>query len=109
MTNDAMLHLLTRYGSALTEPADESFAVFLEISATGGMPGWPRTSGRRILVERRGWWDDRRVADLRAEGNDVRQCTVPTGEPRAGPARWSRRPMPAGRGGRPHREPAAGR
>ena len=77
MTNDTMLHLLTRYGSALTEPADESFVVSLEISATGGMPGWPRTAGRRILVERRGWWDDQRVADLRAEGNDVRQCTGP--------------------------------
>ena len=77
MTNDTMLHLLTRHGSALTEPADESFVVSLEISATGGMPGWPKTSGRRILVERRGWWDDQRVADLRAEGNDVRQCTGP--------------------------------
>lgn len=77
ITNDTMLHLLTRYGSALTEPADESFVVCLEISATGGMPGWPRTSGQRILVERRGWFDDRRVAALRVEGNDVRQCTGP--------------------------------
>ena len=77
ITNDTMLHLLTRYGSALTEPADESFVVCLEISATGGMPGWPRTSGQRILVERRGWFDDRRVAALRVDGNDVRQCTGP--------------------------------
>ena len=77
ITNETMLHLLTRYGSALTEPADESFVVCLEISATGGMPGWPRTSGQRILVERRGWFDDRRVAALRAAGNDVRQCTGP--------------------------------
>src|SRR5271157_6621944 len=77
ITNDTMLHLLTRYGSALTEPADESFVVCLEISACGGMPGWPRTSGRRILVERRGWFADRRFAALRAEGNDVRQCTGP--------------------------------
>ncbi|MGO9193955.1 MAG: N-acetyltransferase family protein [Streptosporangiaceae bacterium] len=77
ITNETMLHLLTRYGSALTEPADESFVVCLEISATGGMPGWPRTSGQRILVERRGWFDDRRVAALRADGNDVRQCTGP--------------------------------
>ena len=77
ITNETMLHLLTRYGSALTEPADESFVVCLEISATGGMPGWPRTSGQRILVERRGWFDDRRIAALRAEGNDVRQCTGP--------------------------------
>jgi GNAT superfamily N-acetyltransferase len=77
ITNETMLHLLTRYGSALTEPADESFVVCLEISATGGMPGWPRTSGQRILVERRGWFDDRRFAALRAEGNEVRQCTGP--------------------------------
>ncbi len=77
ITNDTMLHLLTRYGSALTEPADESFVVSLEISATGGMPGWPRTSSQRILVERRGWFDDQRVAALRAEGNDVRQCAGP--------------------------------
>ncbi len=77
ITNDTMLHLLTRYGSALTEPADESFVVCLEISACGGMPGWPRTSGRRILVERRGWFDDRRVAALRADGNEVRQCAGP--------------------------------
>jgi GNAT superfamily N-acetyltransferase len=78
ITNDTMLHLLTRYGSALTEPADESFVISLEISATGGMPGWPKASaGQRILVERRGWFDDRRVAALRADGNDVRQCTGP--------------------------------
>ena len=51
ITNETMLHLLTRYGSALTEPADESFIVCLEISATGGMPGWPgpRASGS--------WWN----------------------------------------------------
>jgi len=78
ITNDTMLHLLTRYGSALTEPADESFVVALEISVTGGMPGWPRASaGQRILVERRGWFDDPRVAALRAGGNDVRQCAGP--------------------------------
>ena len=80
-----MLHLLTRYGSALTEPADENFVVCLEISATGGMPGWPpaaaagqrEAAGQRILVERRGWFEDRHVAALRAAGNEVRQCTGP--------------------------------
>ena len=78
LSNDAMLHLLARYGSVLTEPADESFVVSLEISATGGMPGWPPASaGRRILVERRGWFADQRVAALRAAGNDVRQCSGP--------------------------------
>ena len=105
ITNATMLHLLTRYGSALTEPADESFVVSLEISATGGMPGWPKASaGRRILVERRGWFDDRRVAALRAAGNDVRQCAGPADLP-AGRGR----PVPAGRGRRPHRDPAARR
>ena len=78
LSNDTMLHLLTRYGSALTEPADENFVLSLEISATGGMPGWPRAAaGQRILVERRGWFEDRRVAALRAAGHEVRQCTGP--------------------------------
>ena len=53
IANDTMLHLLTRYGSALTEPADESFVVSLEISATGGMPGWPR-----IPRASGSWWND---------------------------------------------------
>jgi GNAT superfamily N-acetyltransferase len=78
LTNDTMLHLLTRYGTALTEPADESSVVVLEISVAGGMPGWPRTSaGQRILVERRGWFVNTRVAALRAAGHDVRQCAGP--------------------------------
>ncbi len=93
--NDTMLHLLTRYGSALTEPADENFVVCLEISATGGMPGWPpraatsqrsAAAGQRILVERRGWFEDRRVAALRAAGHEVRQCT--------GPDPWTARTCP---------------
>ena len=104
INNDTMLHLLTRYGSALTEPADESFVIGLEISATGGMPGWPRTAGRRILVERRGWFDDRHVAALRAEGNDVRQCTGPDGGRTCALVEDGR--LPAGRGSRPHRDPA---
>src|SRR6266568_2568139 len=93
--NDTMLHLLTRYGSALTEPADENFVVCLEISATGGMPGWPpraatgqrsAAAGQRILLERRGWFEDRRVAALRAAGHEVRQCT--------GPDPWTARTCP---------------
>ena len=78
LSNSTMLHLLTRRGAVLTEPADESFVVCLEISAAGGMPGWPRASaGQRILVERRGWFADRRVAALRAAGGEVRQCGGP--------------------------------
>ncbi len=78
LNNDTMLHLLTRYGSALAEPADESFVVCLEIATGGGMPGWPAGSaGRRVLVERRGWFADRTAAALRAEGYVVRQCRGP--------------------------------
>jgi L-amino acid N-acyltransferase YncA len=77
-SNDAMLHLLTQYGLALADPVDESSAVRLEISAIGGMPGWPRASaGHRVLVERRGWFDDGRFAALQASGHDVRQCFGP--------------------------------
>jgi GNAT superfamily N-acetyltransferase len=78
LSNSTMLHLLTQRGTALTEPADECLVVCLEIAAAGGMPGWPRTSsGQRILVERRGWFADRRVAALRAAGHEVRQCSGP--------------------------------
>jgi len=45
------------------------------------MPGWPAGSaGRRVLVERRNWFDDGQVAALRSAGNDVRQCTGPRPE-----------------------------
>ena len=78
VSNGPMLHLLTRRGWVLTEPADESLVVRVEISAAGGMPGWPRAAtGRRVLVERRGWFEDSRVAALRAGGNEVRQCAGP--------------------------------
>ena len=78
LSNGPMLHLLTRHGWVLTEPADESLVVRVELSATGGMPGWPRAvAGRRILVERRGWFEDSRVTALLAGGNDVRQCAGP--------------------------------
>lgn len=78
LANSTMLHLLARYGTALTEPADESLTVCLEISATGGMPGWPAgAAGRRLLVERRGWFADRLVLALRDDGYEVRQCAGP--------------------------------
>jgi GNAT superfamily N-acetyltransferase len=79
LTNGPMLRLLARYGWALTESADECMVAYLEISAIGGMPGWPSAAaGRRILVERRGWFDDRRVAALRTAGNHIRQCPGPS-------------------------------
>jgi RimJ/RimL family protein N-acetyltransferase len=75
--NDPMLRLLYRYGCAAVSLADASGAC-LEISATGGMPGWPAgTVGRRVLVERHGWSDDQRVAALRSAGHEVRQCPGP--------------------------------
>ena len=53
----------------------------LEISATGGMPGWPAgVTGRRVLVEQPGWFDTGRVAELRAAGDNVRQCHGPGGD-----------------------------
>lgn len=59
LRNGPMLHLLTQRGVALTEPADESWVVSLEISTVGGMPGWPDSSaGNRVLVERRGWFNE---------------------------------------------------
>jgi L-amino acid N-acyltransferase YncA len=78
LTNGPMLHLLARYGWAQTQSADECMVACLEISAIGGMPGWPSAAaGQRILVERRGWFDDGRIAALRAAGNHIRQCPGP--------------------------------
>jgi GNAT superfamily N-acetyltransferase len=78
LSNAAMLHLLAPYGWVLAEPTDECATACLEISATGGMPGWPAgATGRRVLVEQRGWFETPQVAQLRADGNDVRQCQGP--------------------------------
>ena len=78
LANTPMLRLLQSYGWVLAAPTEDFSVAFLEISAVGGMPGWPAGSaGRRVLVERRSWFDDQQVAALRAAGNDVRQCTGP--------------------------------
>ena len=78
IANSPMLHLLQRYGWVLTAPTEGGTVACLEISVTGGMPGWPADSaGRRVLVERRGWFDDARTAQLRSAGNEVRICTGP--------------------------------
>ena len=80
LDNKPMLRLLQHYGWVLAD-ATEDFVASLEISAVGGMPGWPAESaGQRVLVERRGWFDDERVTALRAAGRDVRQCTGPLRE-----------------------------
>ena len=81
LANTAMLRLLQSFGWVLAAPTEDFSVAFLEISAVGGMPGWPAGSaGRRVLVERRSWFDDQQVAALRAAGNDVRQCSGPRGE-----------------------------
>ena len=81
LANTPMLRLLQHYGWMLAAPIEDFSVAFLEISAAGGMPGWPANSaGRRVLVERRSWFDDRQVAALRSAGNDVRQCTGPRRE-----------------------------
>lgn len=78
LANTPMLRLLQNYGWALAAPTEDFSVAFLEISAAGGMPGWPvGSAGRRVLVERRSWFDDQQVAALRSAGNDVRQCTGP--------------------------------
>ena len=82
LSNAAMLHLLAPYGWVLAEATDECATACLEISAAGGMPGWPAgATGRRVLVEQRGWFDTGRVAGLRAAGDDVRQCPGPGRQP----------------------------
>ena len=86
LDNIAMLRLLQRYGWVLAAATEEFSVACLEISVTGGMPGWPPGSaGRRVLVERRGWFDDQQVAALRSAGNDVRQCPGPARRARACP------------------------
>ncbi len=86
LSNTPMLRLLQRYGWVLAAPTEEFSVAYLEISVSGGMPGWPADSaGRRVLVERRGWFDDQQVAALRSAGNDVRQCHGPLRQVRACP------------------------
>jgi acetyltransferase len=81
LANTPMLRLLQRYGWALAERTEDFSVAFLEISVAGGMPGWPeRSAGRRVLVERRSWFDDQQVTALRSAGKVVRQCTGPRRE-----------------------------
>ena len=81
LSNTPMLRLLQHYGWVLAAPIEEFSVAFLEISAAGGMPGWPEAStGQRVLVERRGWFDDEQIAALRSAGKEIRQCTGPRRE-----------------------------
>jgi GNAT superfamily N-acetyltransferase len=77
LDNKPMLRLLQHYGWVLAD-ATEDFVACLEISAVGGMPGWPaQSAGQRVLVERRSWFDDKQVTALRSDGKYVLQCTGP--------------------------------
>jgi len=77
LANGPMLHLLEPYGWVLAEPADLAVAC-LEISAAGGMPGWPeQVTGRKVLVEQRSFFENYQVAALRAAGDEIRQCAGP--------------------------------
>lgn len=88
LDNGPMLHLLQRHGCALAAPSDDYCVASLDIATDGGMPGWPPGSaGHRVLVERRGWFEDARNEALRAAGYEVRQCPGPLEQ--AGRARCS--------------------
>jgi len=78
LDNAPMLRLLEHYGWVLAAPTEDYTTASLDIATDGGMPGWPPGSaGRRLLVERRGWFDDQQVTALRAAGQDIRQCAGP--------------------------------
>jgi GNAT superfamily N-acetyltransferase len=74
--NTPMLRLVSRLGWAVVD-ACEYDTLDLEVSARGGMPGWPDDGRRRILVESRGVFDTAEVARLRAAGMAVRRCLGP--------------------------------
>lgn len=79
LTNGAMLHLLEPYGWVLAEPTDLAVAC-IEIAPDGGRPGWPDgVTGRKVLVEQRGWFENAQVATLRAHGDSIRVCAGPHG------------------------------
>jgi L-amino acid N-acyltransferase YncA len=78
LANTPMLRLLQHYEWALAAATEDFAVACLEIATDGGMPGWPAGSaGQKVLVERRGWADNPRVAALRSAGNEVRQCPGP--------------------------------
>ncbi len=79
VSNVPMLRLLSHYGLVLgdAEEADPPLVACVDISVTGGMPGWSAAAGPRVLIERSGWFEDGRAAALRAAGNEVLQCPGP--------------------------------
>jgi GNAT superfamily N-acetyltransferase len=52
LSNKPMLRLLQRHGWALADATEDFSVTCLEISAAGGMPGWPaQPTSRRVLVD----------------------------------------------------------
>ncbi len=81
LDNAPMLRLLKHYGWVLAAPVADYFEARLEISAVGGVPGWPAGStARRVLVERRSLFDAGQIAAMQRAGDDVRLCTGPGGQ-----------------------------
>ncbi len=79
LSNGAMLHLLEPYGWVLAEPTDLAVAC-IEFAPGGGRPGWPDgATGRKILVEQRGWFENAQISALRAGGDSIRVCAGPHG------------------------------
>lgn len=71
--NVHMLRLVDRMGWVLVDTHEDD-TVELEVSACGGMPGWPDEGRRRILVESRSMHEGEEGAALRAGGAVVRRC-----------------------------------
>jgi GNAT superfamily N-acetyltransferase len=77
LANTPMLYLLAPFGWVISEPTDGAL-VYLEVSAEGGVPGFPTDGpGRRVLVEGGSWLDDAGVSALRSAGDVVRRCLGP--------------------------------
>ncbi|HZC73215.1 MAG TPA: GNAT family N-acetyltransferase [Jatrophihabitans sp.] len=74
--NARMRRLVDGLGWALVRPCEYG-VLELEVSARGGMPGWPEDGRRRVLVESSSHFDSPTVARLRAGGAVVRRCLGP--------------------------------
>ena len=109
LDNKPMLRLLQHYGWVLAD-ATEDFVASLEISAVGGMPGWPAAVRRPAGAGGAAWLVRRRAGQGAACGGKGR-APVHRAAARGGtslPADHVRG-VPACRGGRANRKPASGR
>ena len=100
LANTPMLRLLQSYGWGLAAPTEDFSVAFLEISAAGGMPGWPAGSAAGGC-----WWNGAagsttsRSQRCVPPGTTSANAPARAGKP-AGPARWS----PPGTAGWPKRQ-----